>query len=78
MTGRELIIYILQNGLEDEQVFKNGVPIGYIPVVDVATRENVGVSTVLTWLLMRNMGYIVVGSNLYVPDINLRPTADKS
>ena len=30
MTGRELIVYILENGLENEPIFKNGKPIGFI------------------------------------------------
>lgn len=35
MTGRELIIYILENGLEDEQIIQDGMIVmknlGYIP-----------------------------------------------
>ena len=38
MTGRELIIYILENGLEDELIIQDGMIVmknlGYIPLLD--------------------------------------------
>lgn len=49
MTGRELIIYIMKNGLEDEEVIKNGVFVGLIGEDEVATRFGVGVNTIKAW-----------------------------
>lgn len=50
MTGRDLIVYILSNGLEDEPVFKNGKFIGYLTDAEAAAKLNVGVATV--WALV--------------------------
>ena len=40
MTGRDLIIYILENGLEDEPIIQDGMIImknlGYIPLDEAA------------------------------------------
>ena len=41
MTGRDLIIYILENGLEDEPVFKDGKFIGFITTGEAAVQCNV-------------------------------------
>lgn len=49
MTGRELIIYILQNNLEDEEVFKDGTLIGFMDEYQAAAKFRVGVSTIRTW-----------------------------
>ena len=49
MTGRELIIYILENGLEDEPVVKDGKLIGFMSVADVAVAMEVSYPTVLVW-----------------------------
>ena len=46
MTGRDLIIYILQNNLEDEEIFKDGKFIGFVTLNEAAVRLNVGVETV--------------------------------
>ena len=46
MTGRDLILYILRNGLENEPVFQNGKFIGFITVGEAAEKLNVGIPTV--------------------------------
>ena len=55
MTGRELIVYILTNHLEDEPVIQNGLPIGFVDICGAAANKNVGVATVDAWI---NMGLI--------------------
>lgn len=49
MTGRELIMYILKNGLEDEDIFKDDVFIGFMTVEQAAAKFDVGIHTVLFW-----------------------------
>jgi hypothetical protein len=49
MTGRELILYILSNGLEDDQVFKDGTFVGFYTPAEFAAKCHVGVATVNTW-----------------------------
>ena len=47
MTGRDLIVYIMLNKLEDEQVFKDGKLLGFLTEAEAAeisdmsnTRQN--------------------------------------
>lgn len=66
MTGRDLIIYILANNLEDELVFKDGKFIGFVTVGEVAVEMNVGAATVLTWANQGRLQCIVVGDTIYI------------
>lgn len=67
MTGRELILYILENGLEDEPVFKNGRFIGFLTAGEVALQTNVGVATVHAWIKNKNIPGVLVSEGLYIP-----------
>ena len=67
MTGRELIVYILENHLEDEPVFKDGVFIGFLTVGEVAEKLGVGVSTVRTFATLDRIDYISSGGRMYIP-----------
>lgn len=67
MTGRDLIIYILQNGLEDEPVFKDGKFIGFMTAIEVAEKMNVGVATIFTWWGHGMIDGVVCGGTLYIP-----------
>lgn len=49
MTGRELIIYILDNNLEDEVVLKDNSIVGLMNEEETAARFGVGVQTVKAW-----------------------------
>ena len=49
MTGKELIIYILQNDLENEEIFKDGVLVGFMDEHEAAINYGVGVETVKLW-----------------------------
>lgn len=65
MTGRELIIYIMRNNLENEEVIKDGVFVGLISEDKVAARFGVGVATVRTWFLRGTISGIKIGDRLY-------------
>lgn len=67
MTGRDLIIYILANGLEDEPVFKEGKLIGFLTAEEVAVKMNVGVATVNAWLLQNRLYHIRLNNKIYIP-----------
>lgn len=49
MTGKEVLLYILQNDLENEIVIKDGVFIELANEEKVAARFNVGAATVKVW-----------------------------
>lgn len=55
MTGKELIIYILQNNLENEEILKDGRFIGFITEEEAAVKFDVGLGTIRAWYMM---GYI--------------------
>ena len=67
MTGRELIVYILENGLENEPVIKDGKFIGFKTVSEVAVSMNVGVATVETLLSMGRLRGESINSGIYIP-----------
>ena len=70
MTGRELIMYILENHLEDEPVFQNGTFVGYVSDVKLAEILGVGVATVRAWIMMgRIKDAIMIGDVMFVPTI---------
>lgn len=67
MTGKELIIYILSNNLEDEPVVKDGIPIGFMLAEDVAKKMNVGIATVCAWLVQGQLPSVLIGNTFYIP-----------
>lgn len=46
MTGKELILYILENDLENEDVIKDGVFIWLMDEKEAAVKFDVGVATI--------------------------------
>lgn len=67
MTGRELILYILENGLEDEPVFKDGKFIGFITAGEAAAKLNVGVPTIYVLVSQRKLDGILINNMMYIP-----------
>ena len=66
MTGRDLIIYILSNNLEDEPVFKDGKIIGFLTVHEAAAKMNVGVETVRVLIQQDRLKHIKIGETYLV------------
>ena len=73
MTGKELIIYILENDLEDEPVFNDGNFLGFMTTAKVAEMENVGVATVYVWIAMGQIDYVKVGNTFLIPANYMSP-----
>lgn len=46
MTCRDLMIYILSNGLEDEPIFKDGTFVGFMSEEEAAAKLRVGVASI--------------------------------
>ena len=67
MTGKDLIIYILSNNLENESVFKDGKFIGFLTVDEVAQRMKVGVATVYAWIFQKQLVAIKIYDTYYIP-----------
>jgi len=66
VTGRDLIIYILKNHLEDEPVFKDGVFVGFLTVDDAAEKMCVGPATVSTLTKLGMLDSIWVDGGTYI------------
>lgn len=66
MTGRDLIIYILANGLEDEPVVKDGSFIGFMTVEKFAVSNNVGIETVRVWIEMGMIRSVKIDDKFYI------------
>ena len=73
MTGRDLIIYILENHLEDEPVFKNGKFIGFTTPDEFAAATNVGVATVHAWINQGRIESEAVREGIYIPKVVKSP-----
>lgn len=67
MTGRDLILYILANGLEDEPVFENGRFIGFMTAEEAAVKMKVGIATIHIWVGLGQLKGLEIGDNLYIP-----------
>lgn len=72
MTGRDLIIYILQNGLEDEPVYKDGSVLGFMTIAEAASKFKVGTATVQLWCRCGALDSVLIGNQTYIP-INAQP-----
>lgn len=66
MTGRDLIVYILTNGLENEPIVKDGSFIGFMTVEKYAVEKEVGVETVLAWIKLNTIKSVEVGNTTYI------------
>ena len=67
MTGRDLILYILEHHLEDEPVFKNGQFIGFVTASEVAKNTDVGLATVWAWVKQGRLDSVCVTEGIYIP-----------
>ena len=69
MTGRELILYILQNGLEDDPVVQDGKIVGFLTLEEAASKYDVGTATVIAWASLGYISCYNIGGKAYIPDI---------
>lgn len=76
MTGRDLIIYILSNNLENESVFKDGKFVGYMTPREAAAKMNVGVATIYVWIAQGLLNCIVIGGVILIPANSESPSKD--
>lgn len=67
MTGKDLIIYILANNLENELVFDNGRFIGFITVGEAAVKMNVGYATIYAWIMQGRIDSVQIGNEVFIP-----------
>ena len=76
MTGRELIMYILTNHLEDEPVFKDGRLMGFMTLEEAAVKLGIGSASVQTMAQLGLIDSVQIAGMTYIP-VNLRMDALK-
>ena len=67
MTGRDLIIYIIQNGLEDKPVYEDGNILGFMNEMEAAVKFNVSTATVRVWIGLKMLEGVLIGGVWYIP-----------
>lgn len=72
MTGRDLILYILENHLEDEVVIENGIFVWLMSEEEAAVKFGVGVAQIRAWYMCKMLSGTKIGDQLYF----LRNAAD--
>lgn len=75
MTGRDLILYILSNKLEDEPVFNEGKLLGFMTVEEAAVKFDVGIATVKVWATFNAIDSVKLGDTIYIPS-NAEPRVE--
>lgn len=66
MTGKDLIMFILQNDLLDTEFFTNGRIPGLMTVEEAAVKFDTGTITVEVWFTHGDVRGIVIGGKLYI------------
>ena len=72
MTGKDLILYILENDLENEVVLKDDTFIGFMRAEEAAVKFGVGINTIKAWFSLGKLKGIRIGDSIFllknVPD----------
>ena len=80
MTGRDLIVYILNRGLENEPIIKDGKfypqNIGLTTVGQAAMKYHVGIRTIQAWYIMNKLDGVVIDGKVYIFRESKCPTED--
>ena len=67
MTGRELMMFILENGLENENIFSGDILSELCMTADeAAIKFNTGVSTINSWIKMGKIPTLTINGITYV------------
>lgn len=65
MTGKDLILYILQNNLEDTVVFGDDFFSGFMTIREAAVKYEVGEATIRVWYQYDMLPGFKMGDSLY-------------
>lgn len=67
MTGKELIIYILENDLLDEEMISvSGAPAWLMTAGEAAAKFNVGIETLTIWIKQNKLNAVLIGDEFYI------------
>lgn len=77
MTGKELIIYILQNDLENEIVIKDGIFVWLMDENEAAVKFDVGIAQIKAWYMCGMISGTRIGEHLYFLRNTIDPRKDE-
>lgn len=66
MTGRELIVYILENHLEDQLICTDGKIVGFLTLEEAAEKFDVGTETVKLWYTLGQIDGARISNAVYI------------
>lgn len=66
MTGRELIMWILVNKLEDSELLKDGEVYGFTSIEKAAAELEFGPASVQAMMLAEGMSPHIIGDKMYI------------
>ena len=66
ITGRELILYILENKLEDKPIVLDGGFLNLMTVEQAAVKAGTGVETVLAGIALGLFRGVKIGNQIYI------------
>ena len=66
MTGRDMIVFILDHHLEGYKIFDNGSILGFITAKEAAVKFGVGVETIIAWIGKEKIIGVQVGDQYLV------------
>lgn len=72
MTGRDLIVYIMEHGLEDEPIFKDGKFIGFLTIEEAAVKKDVGPATIMAAINMGTIEAEYIKGGFYIQAENIK------
>ena len=67
MTGKDLIVYILQNDLVDKPVYENDKLLGFMNIDEAAVKFGVGTATIVVWIERGSLNAIRIGDEFFIP-----------
>lgn len=73
ITGKDLLIYIIENDLLDEPICQHGRLLGFYTESDAAVAFGVGKATIRLWIERGDLNAIKVGDVLFIPKTEKNP-----
>lgn len=67
MLGRDLVTYIFNNNLMDEEVYQDGKLIGFLSDEEAAAKFDVGTTTIHVWINQGKLDGIRINETVFIP-----------
>ena len=75
-TGRDLITYIMENGLEDKPICEDGKLVFFQTISEAACKFEVGPATISAWITLGQLPFFEVTGGYYIPANACKPNEE--